>query len=254
VVDLQCNLRSWAIRRKKAPEILRYAKHRIEKLALVWFKMRCVHIGHVAERYIQALAPLDVVDDGDGLELWLPDERGEAVYPPRMRSVPDTPALGIAPGARHATKQWIPDNFIALAQTFQKRGWQIILLGSAAERTLCASIARQLESSLTLDVSGSSLYDSVRAVDHCCVVVANDSAVVHLAAARRIPVVTIYGSTVPELGFTPFRVPHRVVEANVWCRPCSHIGRARCPLGHFACMRAITPHRVIAAVEELSRA
>jgi len=63
--------------------------------------------------------------------------------------------------------------------------------------------------------------------------------------------VVLYGSTVPELGFAPFRVPAVVVQYPLPCRPCTHIGRKRCPLGHFACMRRIQPHHVLNALQVL---
>lgn len=252
VVDLQRNMRSAAIARGRSDLVLRYSKYRLEKLALVWLKRRPRQVVHIVERYIRALAPLGIGDDGEGLELWLPEETTERVYPPLHRTAPPEPLLGIAPGARHATKQWLPQHFVAVARAFQQRGWRVALVGSDAERSLCADIARQLDPARTLDAAGSLLVESVRLLDRCSVVVSNDSAIVHIAAARRVPVVAIYGSTVPELGFTPFRVEHRIVQADVSCRPCSHIGRKRCPRRHFACMRAILPTTVVAAVEELA--
>jgi heptosyltransferase-2 len=73
----------------------------------------------------------------------------------------------------------------------------------------------------------------------------------HLASARLIPTVAIFGSTVKELGFAPYAVPSRIVEHDVACRPCSHIGKATCPKGHFACMVGITVEKVVSALNEL---
>ena len=74
----------------------------------------------------------------------------------------------------------------------------------------------------------------------------------HLARARQVPVVAIFGSTVRELGFAPTGDAVRIVERmDVECRPCSHIGRDSCPKGHFDCMQLITPDDVLEAMTEL---
>ncbi len=252
VVDLQRSPRSYALRRGRASAVLCYSKHRLEKLALVWLKRQPARLITVAERYMRTLSALGISDDGEGLEFWLPQERSESVYPPLRRPSPTDRVLGIAPGARHATKQWLPDHFATVARAFQDRGWRVVLFGSNAERALCSEIARKLDGSQTLDVSGWSLVESVRVLDGCSVVLSNDSAIAHLSSARRVPVAVVYGSTVPELGFAPFRVRHRIVQVPLACRPCTHIGRTRCPRGHFACMRLIEPAMVIEAIEHLA--
>ena len=82
--------------------------------------------------------------------------------------------------------------------------------------------------------------------------ISNDSAPVHLASAMQTPVIEIYGATVPEFGFTPFGVPHRIVQREgLSCRPCGIHGGNVCPIGTFECMKSITPRDVLAAAEEL---
>ncbi|MCS7303394.1 MAG: glycosyltransferase family 9 protein [Candidatus Kapabacteria bacterium] len=250
VVDLQRNARSIALRWGRAGFVLRSSKHRIEKLLLVWAKRKPLVQTHVVERYIHALAPLGISNDGEGLEVWLPEERIMPIYPPLVRERPAQRTIGIAPGSRHATKQWLPERFAEVAQHFQRQGWKVVLLGSRQEHSLCATIAKQLDPKRTENAAGVSLEETIRLLDSCHVVLSNDSAAVHLAAARRVPVAVVYGSTVPEFGFTPYRVPSCIIEASIPCRPCTHIGRSRCPRGHFACMRSIESKQV---AEQLQR-
>jgi ADP-heptose:LPS heptosyltransferase len=66
----------------------------------------------------------------------------------------------------------------------------------------------------------------------------------HIAAAYRKPIVSVWGSTTPAFGMYPFYpdglAPARIVEtAGLSCRPCSKIGFDACPKGHFRCMRAL---------------
>jgi ADP-heptose:LPS heptosyltransferase len=63
----------------------------------------------------------------------------------------------------------------------------------------------------------------------------------HIAAMFDVPIVSIWGNTVPAFGMSPYRPGneksvkiHVVVGLN--CRPCSKIGYQECPKGHFKCM------------------
>lgn len=251
IVDLQRNIRSSALRWGRARRVLRSPKYRLQKLLVVKAKRTFRPMPHVVERYLGALEPLGIADDGGGVELWLPEERSHAVYPPVNRQPPADPTIGIAPGARHNTKRWLPSGFAAVAQTLQCQGWRVIALGSKSERDLCETVVAGLDRSRTLNAAGSSLEETARLLDQCTLVLSNDSAAVHLAAARRVPVVVVYGSTVPTLGFTPYHVPYRAVEVELSCRPCTHIGRSACPRGHFGCMQYVTPNDVLRAIASL---
>ncbi len=251
VIDLQRNIRSRALRLGLARRVLRVSKVRIGKLRIVWGKHTTIPLPHVVERYCRPLEQLGITDDDGGLELWLPEERSSADYPPTTRVKQSEQTIGLAPGARHHTKQWLPSGFVRVAKTLQEQGWNIVLFGSSRERDLCEGIAFRLDPRSTQIVVGNDLSMTARLLDRCTLLVCNDSAAVHIAAARRVPVVVVYGSTVPAFGFTPYCVPHRIVEVELPCRPCTHIGRARCPRGHFGCMHGVTAEHVLVAVQSL---
>jgi lipopolysaccharide heptosyltransferase II len=74
----------------------------------------------------------------------------------------------------------------------------------------------------------------------------------HLAAARGLRVVALFGSTVPELGFSPAGEGHVVLCRHEPCQPCTLHGRDRCPRTHFRCMNGIAAGEVAAALEGLA--
>jgi hypothetical protein len=76
--------------------------------------------------------------------------------------------------------------------------------------------------------------------------VANNTGPVHVAAAVGTPVVDIYALTNPQ--HTPWGVPSRVLFHDVPCRFCY---KSRCPLGHHACLRQVSPDAVVEAVRDL---
>jgi lipopolysaccharide heptosyltransferase II len=271
VVDIQRNIRSLALRIGKGKTSLLIDKYRQQKRLLVKSKHLTSGdtIPHIVERYFQTVDTLGISNDGGGLELWLPEERNGSltdesnniiIYPPSTNHHPinkqSERRIAFAPGAHHKTKRWIPEYFAQTGiELSQKYGAKILLLGGKQEYELCEEIKQSAPEVFENHSGSTSLYDTARLLDTCIMAVSNDTGVLHIASARRIPVVAIYGSTVPALGFTPYGTTSVIVEQrDIACRPCSHIGRAECPLGHFNCMKLILPNDVISAVRKIDSA
>ena len=66
-----------------------------------------------------------------------------------------------------------------------------------------------------------------------------------------MPVVAIFGPTVPEQGFSPIGPAVRVVGRALACRPCSRHGGAVCPIGTHECMRDLPASVVVDAAADL---
>ena len=82
------------------------------------------------------------------------------------------------------------------------------------------------------------------------IVISNDTGLMHIAAAFKRPVISLWGNTVPSFGMKPYYgyspVADVIMQTNkLWCRPCSKIGYKKCPLGHFNCMEKIDVNEVL---------
>ncbi len=249
VIDLQKNRRSAqlisSISAQASTQVLKVAKHRLEKLALIWLKRFPRIVTPIAKRYWNTVRHLGIEFDDLGPEVWSDNETASS-HQQRM-------LLGLAPGARHATKRWTAGGFAELARDLVLRqGQTVVLLGGPDDVAVCDEIEKL--SGLTLERAdgAADLSSTIRVLDRCRVVVSNDSALMHLARARHVPVVAVFGSTVPELGFAPQGDDVRIVEVRgLPCRPCTHIGREACPKGHFRCMMDISSDGVSVVVSEL---
>jgi heptosyltransferase-2 len=73
----------------------------------------------------------------------------------------------------------------------------------------------------------------------------------HLASGVGVPLVAIFGPTVREFGFFPFRAPHIVLENFLYCRPCTAFGGSVCPEKHFRCMLNTTVDSVHGAARQM---
>jgi heptosyltransferase II len=154
----------------------------------------------------------------------------------------DEPIVVMAPGSVWATKRW--PYFPALAGALRHSA-RIAVVGTESDRPLALEIVAATTGQ-AIDATGRlSLLASAELIGRATLLVTNDSAPLHLASAMNTPTVAVFGPTVPEFGFGP--LAERSVVAgheSLACRPCDRHGPQRCPLGHWRCMREITPDRV----------
>ncbi|MGZ8378255.1 MAG: glycosyltransferase family 9 protein [Gemmatirosa sp.] len=144
--------------------------------------------------------------------------------------------VAVAPGSVWATKRW--PFYPALAASLAGE-LPIVVVGGAGDRELAAAIVAACPAGRALDVTGRlSLLASTELLRRAALLVTNDSAPQHLASAVGTPTLTIFGPTVPEFGFGPLAPGSRTTGVQgLACRPCDPHGPARCPLGHWRCMR-----------------
>ncbi len=215
----------------------------------------------VAERYLEPVKDLAVENDGNGLEVFIPDSTAANTARILLNGgvKEGDVAIGICPSARHNNKMWLKDRFVETASMLaREENAAILLFGSGKDEEIrCGEIksliAQKSPGTVVLDLSGgTSLPETAALMDRCSVVITNDSGLMHLAAARKRNVVAIFGPTVKSLGFFPYGTRSTVVEDNsLSCRPCTHIGLSHCPKGHFKCMNDIESSTVIEAARHL---
>ncbi len=245
IIDLQKNKRSKAWTAGISENIKRVEKNRLHKLSLVYLKKpRLESDFHVVKNYLATASEYGLKADEKGCEIFT--DKGD--YPKIQNQ---KPLIAFAPAAQHFTKQWLPEKFIELADMLSK-DYQIVLLGGKADKEVCQLIQDKSEAEF-FDYSGSnSIIQTYSTVKQCSAIVTNDTGVMHIASAADIPIIALFGSTVPALGFTPYNVKHKILEVkDLKCRPCTHIGKKKCPKGHFRCMTEINAKQVYNSLLEL---
>jgi len=262
IIDIHNSLRSRYIRwGSGAVHTVVVNKRAVRRFLLVTFGWNFYgDIVPVAERYCEGVRKYGVSDDGGGLEIFLPEETRSTVASvmEKYRTERYDTVFGIGPAARHSTKRWPVERFVELSVNLaKKRRCRIFLFGGREDNDFCGDMAQMVNSyagySAAENFAGRlNFLETAAALDYCHAVITNDSALMHMAAARGKWVVGIFGSTVKEFGFFPYRAKSVIVERNdVRCRPCSHIGLEKCPKKHFRCMKEITAADVMNAVDEV---
>jgi heptosyltransferase-2 len=168
----------------------------------------------------------------------------------------DEPFIVFAPGAAYGrAKQWLPERYAELAgMIINERGWSVLMVGSAADRSACDDIERRLPASGTrinrlIDFCGKSDLPTLAGIlAEARAVVSNDSGAMHLAGAVGTRVVAIFGPTREQqtspLSAGPDAPQPIVITHDVFCRPCM---LRECPIDH-RCMRRISARDVFAAI------
>jgi ADP-heptose:LPS heptosyltransferase len=239
IIDLHNNLRTRILTARLGVPTHRFDKLNIEKWLLVNWKINRLPAVHIVDRYQAAAQHLGVKDDGQGLDYFIP-----ASQEIDLQSLPVTHRAGyvaVAIGAQHATKRLPLDK---LLEACERLAAPLVLLGgkedAAVGEEIAAHFGRQpAGETVVFNACGKySLHGSASLVRQARLVVSHDTGLMHIAAAFRKPIVSIWGNTVPEFGMTPYRTEFKVLEVTgLSCRPCSKIGYAQCPKGHFKCMR-----------------
>jgi heptosyltransferase-2 len=165
--------------------------------------------------------------------------------------------VALAPGAAHATKRWPLDSWIRLGRRLVETGADVVVLGGPEDAEVATAVAAGARAGLATDgerrvasAAGKlSLQESGAVIKRAAALVSGDTGVMHMATGVGTPVVALFGPTVRQFGFFPYRAERAaVVELPLGCRPCSAHGGPRCPLGHHRCLRDISPEMVYDAL------
>lgn len=163
----------------------------------------------------------------------------------------DGPLIGLAPGSVWATKRWTPEGFAAVARTLVREGARCVLLGAPSERAVCDAVATAAGAGVTVLAGQTDVATLVAVVDRLRLLIANDSAPMHVACARGVAVVAVFCATTPALGYGPWGERAAVVEVDLDCRPCARHGGTSCPRGTGDCQHLVTPAMVLSAARRL---
>jgi ADP-heptose:LPS heptosyltransferase len=123
-----------------------------------------------------------------------------------------------------------------------------VLLGGKGERVSAASIL-EWNTGNVVDFTGKlRINQSASLVKNANLIIANDTGLMHIAAAFHKKILSVWGNTSPELGMYPY-LPGEGSELlevkGLPCRPCSKLGYHECPKKHFRCMNDIPEDRII---------
>jgi len=159
----------------------------------------------------------------------------------------------MCPGAEYGpSKRWPTEYFAILAQRLiaENTDNQVILLGSKGDDIFGQQILAQAEQKSRIHnwCGNTTLDEAIALIGMSKAVISNDSGLMHIAAALKVPQVAIFGSSDPA-HTPPLSDKAKVIWLNMSCSPCH---KRECPLGHLRCLNDILPQQVFATLNSLN--
>lgn len=155
---------------------------------------------------------------------------------------PAQPLLILCPGAEFGSaKCWPPKHYAAVANQKLSEGWAVWILGSPRDSKIAEEIQQKTNQRCHNLAGKTTLAEAVDLLSLAKVVIANDSGLMHIAAALDCFVIALYGSTSPNFA-PPLSANAKILTLNLDCQPCR---QRECPLKHHHCMELLSPEWVL---------
>ncbi|MCO5261053.1 MAG: glycosyltransferase family 9 protein [Crocinitomicaceae bacterium] len=239
VIDLHKNIRTLRLKQALGVKSYSFDKLNFQKWMLVNFKVDKLPQIHIVDRYLDAVKELGVVNDQQPCELFFDDST--TVNTEKELGFEKKSYVSVAVGAQFATKVMPVEVLLAV---LNKVKHPIVLLGGPTDEERGKLLEEGLKNhphKMVNAINRYSLAQSASIVAQSKVILTHDTGLMHIATCYAVPIVSVWGNTVPEFGMYPYYPSnselfsiHEVKNLN--CRPCSKIGYDKCPKKHFNCM------------------
>lgn len=154
----------------------------------------------------------------------------------------------VAPGAASGRKRWPADSFKAVIQELiRKTGKKVFLAGSKDEQKVAEEVARGLPSLVKILCGETSLAETAWLISQASLVVANDSAIMHLGFEIGTPTVGLFGPTDHEK-YGHEGPKFRIAKEDAVRCGC---GSEKLPYAGRSCFHGLKPEKVILLCMEL---
>jgi ADP-heptose:LPS heptosyltransferase len=263
VIDLHHNLRTWKVKRALRKKAFSFRKLNVEKWWYTNFKRNRLPPIHIVDRYMETVAGFGVRNDGAGLDYFIP--AADELKPGDIPTAHQAGYVGVVIGAALPTKK-LP--YHKLAEVCERARHPLVLLGGPEDAEEGERLAA-IDPIRIYNACGKfNINESAGLVRLAKLIVTHDTGLMHIAAAFKRPVLSIWGNTVPEFGMYPYygenylyhfrgtgrelfgELPYAMMEVKgLSCRPCSKIGYQKCPKGHFKCMELQPMDVVVREIE-----
>ena len=237
VIDLHSNLRTQILKLKLGVSAKSYNKLNWEKFLLTNFKTNILPDVHIVDRYLDTVKFLGITNDNKGLDFFL--SNADKVD---LNEFPND-YVAIVIGGQHATKILPTAKIISICKKLNKA---VLLIGGPDDKARGDEISK---ASGAINTCGNhSLLQSAFLIKNSAYVISHDTGMMHIAAAFKKKIYSVWGNTIPEFGMFPYLSDKnsKMIEVqDLSCRPCSKIGYDKCPKGHFKCMQEIDENQFL---------
>ena len=252
IIDLHKNLRTRSLQWMLFRSFHTFPKLNVRKWLRVRLKLDVLPRVHIVDRYLKAVAFLGIQNDGKGLDHFIPEGAVSEEVIAKYGGLGGFTVVVI--GAKQFTKRIPAEKVVEL---IGKTTRTIILVGGPEDRRRAEEIIGPSSTDRVLNACGElSLNESAWLIQRADAVVTGDTGMMHIAAALKKEVISLWGNTLPEFGMFPYlpegmeKSSHILQREGLKCRPCTKLGYKACPRKHFKCMMEIPVDDIMRALPE----
>lgn len=170
-----------------------------------------------------------------------------------IRNLTNKKVAAVAPGSVWKTKIYPRESYIEIIKFLIEKKYFVVLLGGKDDNLLCSGIEKEFTDSVKSFAGKLSIIESISLLKKCLVLISNDSAPTHLGMIANIPTLTIYCSTIPAFGFSPYNANSNYVSYDdLSCKPCGIHGRNQCPIQTFDCGFKLLPQTIFSSLDKMN--
>ncbi len=247
IIDLHKNLRSFIIKLMLLKKSFSFHKLNFEKWLMVTFKINRLPDVHIVDRYMATIKSFNVKNDGEGLDYFLIEDIQDKI----LETQP-TKFIAFVIGGAHFTKRLPPAKIYSICKKISE---PLFIFSGHEDHWMVKDILESLPDKVIYNFCGkTSMNETAAYIKRAQAVITHDTGFMHVAAAFKKKIISVWGNTIPQFGMYPYYGKYKVENytsevLNLPCRPCSKIGYEKCPLGHFKCMWEIDEEEIIKNLE-----
>ncbi len=246
IIDLHKNIRSISVILRLKSHFSTFKKLNFKKWLLTNFKINLLPKIHIVDRYMKAIEHFNIKNDYKGLDYFI--SKDEEINIDCLPQYYQKGYVGFVIGAKHITKQLPKNKIISVCKKINK---PIVLLGDEKDRENGEVIKKMVGDKIFNACGLYNINQSASLIKQAEKIITTDTGLMHISAALKKDMLSIWGNTVPEFGMYPYfskdaQNKSKIVEnKNLSCRPCSKLGFKKCPKKHFKCMNMIDEQEIL---------
>ena len=242
IVDLHNNIRSFRLK-LLGVKTFKVCKESFKKSVYIKLGINLLSKDHVVDRYMKTIDFFNIKNDNKGLDYFL----GSDV---KVNFDVDQKYLIWCIGASFSNKK-ISINQIA--ETCSKVNFPVVLIGGNEDSISANKIIEFSSNNNITNFCGLlSLDQSAFLIKKSCLVISNDTGPMHIAAAFKKQIISLWGCTKPSLGFYPYMTNSEaiMIVSEKSKRPCSKHG-SYCRFSSKGCVKDIPSQEISEAISDL---
>ena len=210
IIDLHHNLRSLKLKRLGVKS-RSFHKLNIKKFLLTQFKINLLPNIHIVDRYLEAVSHLGVKNDRLGLDFYISNK--EKINVEQRFKIVNERYIAFAIGGQHKTKLLTTEKIISICKILAS---DIVLIGGKEDQLRGDQISKAVGKKAINTCGKFSINESAYIVEKSEYLITHDTGMMHIAAAFKMKIISVWGNTVTDFGMKPYlkNAENKIVEVD----------------------------------------